>query len=225
MKIRALFLTVAVLGLGMSGASEAAKPKPKPVCNLIQDATGDGGASEVPGNASDDIVSGDVASDGKTITGVVRLAELAQPDPQSPLGRAYMMEFGVKGAESLLFLSARVYPTGTKYIFGYSGVDPNTGVNTSYTLGDATGVVDVAKKEVRISAPNASFAPAGSKLPKGAKLLAPTAKTMRVFGQGVVPSQQVGPARAPLGGLTLQFDDGSGLGYTVGALSCVKPGT
>jgi hypothetical protein len=227
MKVRAVLLVLALLPTGAATSALAAtraKPAPKPVCNLVTDATGDSGIDPVPGDANDDIVSADIASDGKKLTAVLRMAAMAQPDP-AVLGRALSMEFTAKGSENLLFLAARTYPTGTKYLFGYTADDPNTGVTTRYTIGEAVGSVDPAKKEVRITAPNAAFAPSGTKLVKGTKLSALTASSDRIFGQGVVPSQEVGGQRAPLGGLTLRFDDATGKSYVVGTLSCVKPGT
>jgi hypothetical protein len=226
MKLRATILVVSLLPLGAATSALAVtKPAAKPVCNIIKDASGDAEYNgAVPGDGNDDIVSADVASDGKKITAVLRLAALAQPDPMAPLGQGFFVEFGAKGSDSNLFLSARTYPTGTKYVFGYSAPDPNTGINTSYTIGDATGSIDTAKKQVRITAVNSAFAPAGSKLTKGTKLLVPTATTYRIAGQGLVPSQSVAGTRVPIGGLLLPFDDASGKTYTVGTLSCVKPG-
>lgn len=208
---------------GFLSAAEAAKA-PKPVCNLIADAAGDATYNNVPGADGDDIVGGDVASDGTKVTGVIRLKALAANDPQAPLGRSYFVEFAVKGAEAVLFVNARTYPTGTLFTYGYRGIDPNSGIGTSYSLGAATGVVDLAKGEIRITAPNAGFAPSGSKLPKSSKLTGLAATSWRMAGQGLVPSQQVGPARVPLGGVQMMFDDGAGGSYTVGAPSCVKPG-
>jgi hypothetical protein len=230
MKVRAAILVLALLPVGAATtALGATKPKPKPlpkVCNLIVDDAGDekyNGA--VPGDGNDDIVSGDLSSNGKVITGVLRLAALAQPDPMSPLGEGYFLEFSAKGADNTLFLSARTYPTGTKYVFGYSAADPTSGINTSYTIGTATGSVDTAKKEVHITAPNAGFAPAGTKLTLGTKLLGPAATSYRIVGQAVVPSQSVGGQRVPIGGLLLPFDTASSSkSYVVGQASCVTPG-
>jgi hypothetical protein len=226
MKVRAALLVLALLPTGAATTALAAtKAKPvKPVCNLVTDPSGDAGVSPVPGDANDDILSADVASDGKKITAVLRMAAMAQPDP-AVLGRALTMEFSARGSENLLFLSARTYPTGTKYLFGYTAPDPKTNVTTRYTIGEATGSLNPAKKEVRITAPNAAFAPSGTKLPKATKLLALTASSDRILGQGAVPSQEVGGQRVTIGGLTLQFDDASGKTYVVGTLSCVKPGS
>jgi hypothetical protein len=225
MKARSTLIAASLLALAAAGHASAAPAKAKPVCNIISDPAGDAGVSPAPGADGDDIVSADVASDGTTLTGVIRTAALADVDPQAPMGRSYFVEFSVKGSADLLFVSARTYPTGTKFVYGYSGVDPNTGVNTSYTLGEATGVIDVAKKEVRISAPVKGFVDgAKAKLANGTKLGALASRVYRQGGQGLVPSQQVGPARVPLGGFNLLFDDAVGGTYVVGTPSCVVVG-
>lgn len=224
MKARPVLLALALLAPVVGPAAEAAtRPKPKPVCQIIKDAPGDATYNNVPGDGNDDIVTGDLASDGRTITGVVRLAALAQPDPAAPLGQAFFVRFSPRGVDKLLFLSARTFPSGTTYSFGYSAADPNTGIDTSYTLGEAKGVVDTTKKEVRVTVPVAAFKAAQVNLARGLKLLTPTAETFRIVGQGMVPSQQAGPVRVPLGGVLLPFDEASGASYVVGTPSCVKP--
>ena len=96
------------------------------------------------------------------------------------------MLFTAPGSGDLLFVSARTYPQGTKFVYGYQAVDPNTGVNTNYTLGDATGTVDTAKAEVHVSAPTKAFVDgAKAKLAKGAKLAGLTASADRIYGQGL----------------------------------------
>ncbi len=227
MKIRAVVLAAVLLtscaGTGAFAATKA-KPKPKPVCNLIKDDTGDATYNNAPGNGTDDILTADVASDAKNVTGVIRLAALATPDPQAPFGHGYFVQFTPKGTETNLFVSARTYPQGTTFVYGYSAADPNTGVNTSYTLGQGTGTVDTAKKEVRITAPLSGYKATEIQLTPGRKLIGLTAASYRLAGQGVVPSQNVGPARAPLGGFLLPFDDATGTSYVMGMPSCVKVG-
>lgn len=219
---RPVLLLVAATVVATTISANAAPPKA--VCNLIKDGKGDASYNNVPGDAGDDIVSADVASDGKVVTGVVRVAKLTVPNPASPLGQAFFTKFNVKGSPEILFLSARTYPQGTQYIYGYTAPDPNTGVNTSYTLGMATGVVDLAKNEVRISAPATAWKDAKAVIKKGTNLSSLLADTWRLAGQGVVPSQQVGPVRVPLGGLLLPFDNATGKSYVVGTKSCVVPG-
>jgi hypothetical protein len=228
MKTRATIVATSLLVLAGAGYASAAPAKAaKPVCNLIADDKGDSGISPVPGADGDDIVSADIATDAKTVTAVIRLAGLSDPDPQAPLGRSYSVLFTAPGSADLLYLAARTYPQGTKYIYGYQAVDPNTGVTTNYTLGDATGAVDAAKGEVHVSAPVKAFVDgAKAKLAKGAKLAGLSASVDRIYGQGVVPSQSPAPGapRVPLGGFTLQFDDATGGSYFMGTPSCVAVG-
>jgi hypothetical protein len=215
-----LFLVAAcVAATGLTAQAAA----PKKVCNLVTDAKGDSVIVAAPGDASSDIVGGDFASNAKQLTAVIKLDKLANPNPQSPLGQAYFMVFTVKGTADVLSVSAGLYPTGNEFTFGYQGLDPNTGVNTSYTLGDAKGVIDMAKSEIRITADIAKFPQAKLLKPKGT-VTSMTAEARRVYGQRVVPSQQgpVGP-RVPLGGATLTLDTATGKKYTLGALSCVVP--
>lgn len=224
MKRRAFLATGILAGSLLTGVAFAA-PAPT-VCQIIKDAKGDAKyAGAVPGDSSVDIVSADVASDGKIVTGVVRVDKLTVPNPQAPLGQAWFVKFNVKGAPEVIFLSARQYPQGNVFVFGYTAPDPTlAGINTSYTLGTATGVLDMDKNEIRISAPAAEFKKANATIVKGAKLSGLLADTWRIAGQGFVPSQQVGPVRAPLGGLLLPFDNATGTTYTVGTKSCVALG-
>jgi hypothetical protein len=229
MKSQVTLLAAAAVLVGGAGYASAApaKPKPvKPVCNLVQDAKGDANISgAVPGTDGDDIVGGDIASDGTSITAVVRMAAIPAADPASPNGRSYIFDFSVPGSESGLFLSARTHPTGTTFVFGYSGVDPTTTLNTSYSLGSATGVVDAAKGEVRVTAPIKGFVD-GAKvaMANGTTLKGLGVRVFRQASQTLVPSQQVGPARAPLSGLNVLLDDAAGGSYVMGTPSCVAVG-
>jgi len=236
MKTQVTLLTAAALlvgGAGYASAAPKAKPKPKPVavapvCNLVVDAKGDAKYNNVPGAAGDDIVSADLANDATTITGVVRLAGLSANDPQAPFGRNFSVLFTAPGSPDLLFMSARTYPQGTKFVYGYQAPDPTSGVNTNFVLGDAMGVVDTAKAEVRISAPVKGYIDgAKAKLAPGAKLAGLTASVDRIVGQGFVPSQSPAPGapRVPLGGFLLPFDAANGTApYFMGTPSCVAVG-
>ena len=219
MKVRSTLLVLALLPALGGGVAQAAAAKK--VCNIVQDDTGDAVLVAAPGNDSDDIVSADLASDGKLLTAVVRTAGYTNPDPEAPLGRHYLVQFDAKGADTTLFLSARTYPQGTQFFYGYSGV--NVVVNTSYTQGAAQGFIDAAKHEVHITVPVSVFKDHGAKFLKGSKVT-PTVTVYRMAGQGVVPSQQAGPVWLPLGGLSEAFDDATGKSYVVGTKSCVTPG-
>jgi len=221
MKLRTSLLVAAVTVSGLAASASAA---PKAVCNTITDAKGDAVYAALPNNPSLDIISGDVASDKTNLTGVIRVDKLSVPSVQSPMGQSFLVNFSVKGAPDPLFVGARLYPTGNKFVYGYIAVDPVNGLSTRYTLGDATGVVDLDKSELRISVPVAAFAKQ-AKLNPGAKLSGLTAESSAVVGQGAVPSQSVGPSpRIPLGGLLLPTDDATGKAYIAGTPSCVAVG-
>ena len=217
MRLVAGFATACTIAALAAVPAEAAKVAPA-VCKLIFDDEGDQSA---PGDASVDIVGGDFATNGKQVTGIIRLKALTNPNPASPLGQAYFLTFTVKGSADQLTLGAGLYPTGNQFTYGYQGVDPTSGVNTSYTLGEAKGVI--AGNEIRITADIAKY-PQAKFLKNGNKVTTLAADARRVYGQRVVPSQQVGPVRAPLGGLNLTHDDATGKTYTLGARSCVAVG-
>lgn len=113
-----------------TGAAEAARPKPKPLCNLVTDDKAD----VATGNQSLDIVSGDLATNAKTITAVIRVAKLTAEDTMSPTGRYFEFAFTYEG--SGYAIKALLTPTGN-----------------IWADGKGTGVVDTAKNEVRISMP------------------------------------------------------------------------
>lgn len=217
-----LLAAATVTAVAAVPASAAPKPKPKPVpkvCNIIADDPGDASnASQIPSDDSQDIIGGDFASNGKKLTGIIRLKSLAQQNPRAPLGQAYYVLFKIRGSDDVLTLSAGLFPTGNEFTYGYQGKDPNTDVNTSYTLGKAAG--EVKGNEIFITADIAAF-PQKALLKNGNSVTELTAEARGVYGQRVVPSQQVGPARAPLGGVTLTFDTATGKPYVLGNPSCV----
>lgn len=191
-----------VASAGLAGAAPAA-------CNLVSDAKGDAGGfvitdpAPLPSNPQLDLVSGDIATKGKTITAVIRTAELGATDSQAPTGRAYYANFDAAGAT--LFLAVRIDGTGAaSYTGGFIE-------NTRTSLGPATGVIDTAKKEIRISAPlslfNAQAAIKDGTAIQNLNLLAQ--RFVGAAGAGATPS-----ADDALGGKT----------YTAGSPSCVPVG-
>src|SRR5436309_3219817 len=105
MRTRRSIACVALLAVALTAPSAMAAtkkkpaPKPKPVCHLIVDKASDSGpdtnaaggsaAASSVYDSSLDIVGGDVASDGKTITAVIRVAKLTTSDSMAPLGRQW----------------------------------------------------------------------------------------------------------------------------------------
>jgi hypothetical protein len=135
------------VAVAAAGAAVAA-PTPKPVCNLVQDAAGDVSA---PPSDNLDIISADVATTSKRLTAVIRVKKLASSDGTSPTGVGYTMRFNVPGNAATYYLLASVEPDpiGTT-TFEYGTVE--TG-NQLTPIGDAYGVFDLAKSEVRITSP------------------------------------------------------------------------
>ena len=145
---------VVVLAIALTSVSAVAatkkkkpapKPKPKPVCNLVVDPATDGPPT---GDASLNIVSADVATNATTITAVIRVQKLSDPDLMAPQGRFYELQF-----------------TGTSQQIGvpiYAMLSP---AGNTFEGGAGTGVVDVAKNEIRISVPLSHWTGAGSVVP------------------------------------------------------------
>lgn len=199
MKARAAVLVSAIIAAGLAGsASAATKPAPK-VCKLITDATGD----VTPAGPSLDIVSGDVASDAATkkITAVIRVAGgLGASEPTAPTGRTWRIQFTHPSSDKPLYLLASQEPTGTTFEFGtISG-------NFLDGQGTATGVIDAAKNEVRITAPSAFDGLA--KLTAGSKVTSISAVTQRRFVVLLTAGDSAIATKS----------------YTLGAASCVAVG-
>ena len=142
--LRTALALTAVASVALAGGAAAAPAKAKPVCNLITDPAGD---TTGPSTALD-IVSGDVASNGKTFTAVIRLAALAESDLSSPTGIAWGMQVTSPKSELPYYLLATKFQ-GAAVEFTYGQVNGNQ----LEEAGVGTGVLDVAKKEVRIDAP------------------------------------------------------------------------
>ena len=202
-----------VLALGVCAALAAATgvagatTKAKPVCNLITDAKGDGGIA----TSSDDvdILSGDIASNAKTITAVLRLAgDPSAFNPQAPGGKNYYVSFTAPGSDQAQFLSAGFDQTGAAtYETGYTQDVNGVGQSTP----DADAVTGSVKGDVlTITAPLSAFSGRVNIKP-GKKLTGLTADVFALIGAGGT-------------GLLANADTATGTSYVAGAASCVKPG-
>lgn len=207
--LRTALATSLVATVALAGGAAAA---PKPVCNLMSDPKGDASFLDtLPNDRSLDIVSADVASDAKTLTGVLRVDAFSAVSPTSPLGRGYYVMFNAPKAEFPIYLNVQITPDVTRFAWGTR--ETLASGNGSYVRkGEATGVIDAAKNELRISVPLADVA-AVTKLTPGTKLTALTASTTSVIGTSAS------------GGLVATVDDAAGSkAYLVGTPSCVAPG-
>lgn len=213
----------AVLAEALTAAQAPAAAKAKPVCRLVSDARGDAAwLDRVPGGPTDDLLTADIASDGRTVTVVFRMADLQQPDPAAPLGHGYAFYFRVRGAAEATrhFVSAYTHPTGTRFVYGHL-VEHPAGPR-AHVLGPARGAVSVAKDEVRVHAPAAGFRP--PQVRRGATLSDLQVSTYRWWGPGVVEDPTVLGVTVPVTGIGTGFDTAVGSRYVVGTPSCVRPG-
>lgn len=200
-----LVLTVAFTGIASAATKKAATPKP--VCNQVTDAKGDAAVGPLPSDSNLDIISGDIASDGKVVTAVIRLASFAATDPQSPMGRTYYFGFNAPGAANQVYLSVGVDPVlGTTYDYG----DLEGSLYTSKANKDVSGSIDAAKGVLTVTAP----ADLGglTTLKAGMKLTGLEVKSTALLGaagSGVVETVDTATGAKP---------------YSVGTASCVVPG-
>ena len=211
MKIRtAVFAAVVVTAsVGVSAASAAPKKKlPPPVCNLLVDDKGD----ELPApNGSLDVVSADIASDTKKITGVIRLAGAPTAvDPTAPTGKTYHLEFIGQGGTDPVFLSYLVTPTASNATYGY--YDPTTRINTG--IGQAQ--LKIVGNTIYMTAPIGAFSPYG-KFKVGSKITGLSVQNGRMVGAYVDSGTYA--YNSPVA----DSAEG-GKVYTAGARSCVKVG-
>ncbi len=189
----ALALTGSLFAVGASQAATA------PVCKLMTDAEGDVTAVQ---SKNLDIVSGDIASDSKNLTGVIRVAGLSSSDSTAPSGFGHQVRFNVDGgAVPFYFLASNEPSPIGSLTFEYGTVDGN--ILTK--VGDAVGVVDTKANEIRMSAPTSVFG-----VKAGSKITGMQAVTQRRF---VVLLS---------GGDSSAIDDTKT--YIAGTKSCVTPG-
>ena len=200
---KAQIAAVVALGL-MAGAHSAdaavkKKPTPKPLCQLVTDPSGDVKTSD----ASIDLLSADVASNKDTITVVFRVAKLTADDTLAPTGRFYSLSFTTPDGLGNS-ITAQLTPTGNIW---NGGSPPSTSTGT--------GVVDVAKNEVRVSVPIDRLV--GHPLFKPGTLL--TNLVARAdYGNPVLAAQT---SLGLLGDVTTKENAKS---YPIGAASCVAVG-
>lgn len=208
-----LLAASAVLVTGAAAASAAPKkPKPapvKPVCNLVVDDPNDTfllrsqeGVATGPQEDALDIVSADLASDAKRITAVIRVKKLATTIATG-VGQGYELQF-LNDGENTLYLGATITNGAQTFSVGFR--DPTA--NRATSLGEASGVFDLAKNEVRISAPVSAFSAQGTGVKPGKLLSIGTITASRnLVAVNVFADVNEG-----------------GTTYKAGAPSCVTPG-
>jgi hypothetical protein len=204
-----LAVTASLLGTGVAGAA-VKKPVAKPVCNLVTDPGAD---TALPDDGMD-ILGGDVASDAKSFTAVIRLKSVKSTG-LGELGRDLQMTFDLPGAEAPVWIGYTTSAYGGD-AFQYGLIGKGDAGATSPT-GDAVGIIDTAKNEIRMTVPVSALNALGKAKP-GAK----------VSNIAIAASQLVGIAPNPLDTYAFEsfaIDDAAGSkAYVAGQASCVKPG-
>jgi len=208
-----LALVASVTAAGAAGAATKPKPKPvKPVCNLVTDDKGDG-AGLVNNQDGLDVLSGDLASNAKSVTAVIRLAAapVAAGNPDAPEGAAYYFVFSVPGATNPLYLTASSDVTG-KYSFAMGDVQPSPTGGQLYQNATGTVTGHINGSVITMTVDRGVLGALGDVKPG-----------QKVTGLGV---EVFYPVEVPMvGGLLEEADSASGKSYVAGALSCVKPGS
>ena len=192
-------IALAVLVLAVATPAHAAV-KVKPACNLVKDSGGD--AYVVPGTANQqtydpslDIVSADVAANGKYLSAVIRLKDLTEADSLAPAGRVWRLT--VTNGTASVGLSTFVSTWGTYF-------------------GQGTGTVDYTHNLIQMNIALADIPYA--KIKVGDKL-----KNINVYANwmiGLNPAATFGYGIEPAGGSTDSAVNTT-VSYAVGYPSCV----
>lgn len=216
MRARALLVTTSLLATGLGTvAAEAAPKRIPPTCNMAKDAAGDSsddfaGAPVFPADAGLDIIGGDVASNGKNITAVIRLAQ--PPGQATAYIKRYIAQFKVAGQANPMILAAAVGPVGTTYSFGWYGPGTTGDPAYNYSGTPATGSIDGTVITVTASLADAAATEELGAIKKGTKVNALTITANRRL-----------PAVAQAPGQVVTADEAIGKGvYYAGNPSCVK---
>jgi hypothetical protein len=148
-RLRSGVVIALLVSAATTGIASAAKPKP--LCHLVVGLKGGQpsvfGPGSVPSelplpygalplyDAALDLRSADVANNAKTVTVVFRLAKLGGGDTTAPAGRFYNFSWVWASSGVAQNIAARITPTGNTF------------------SDNATGVVDLAKNEIRVNQP------------------------------------------------------------------------
>jgi hypothetical protein len=187
-----------------------AAAKPKPVCHLIPDAPDD--TSPVPADSLE-LLSADIASDARRLTAVFRVKQLADTEPTAPLGRIYQVNLIGQGGTTYAFLSYFVTPAGGAFKYGYRSVG-----SVDEAKGAATGKIDSARNEIRVTVPVAALSalPGVGSFKAGARITSIQVRLSRWHGAYVDDQTH--------GGVDSEADTAlASRNYLGGTPSCVKP--
>jgi hypothetical protein len=223
---RTVWVALALVGTAVTQAGAAPVP-----CRLLRDGTRDTGPQELvaPGSTSDvDLVSADVATNAKYLTVALRVRDLATTDPTAGVqGRSYALAFSV-GLDAHFSLWATLGSPRTFALYREAEA-ASRGWSTYRTtpLARATGTVDTAHDEIRMTVPLAALdlgrLTAGSTL---TDLAAYSTRTDGDYEGSAVPSELPLGARPVVqpGDPWDYIAPARDVRYVAGARSCVAVG-
>lgn len=216
MRVRALLVTTSLLATGLSAVAAQAAPKVAPVCNMAKDGTGDTnndleGAPVFPDDQGLDLVGADVASNGKNITAVIRLAD--EPGDATAYVKRYIAQFKVAGQANPMLLAAAIDATGVTYQFGWYGPNATGSNGFRYSGTPATGAIE--GQTITITAALADVAAVAE--------LGPVKKGTKINALSVTANRRLPALTAFPQGIVYPADEMIGKGvYYAGNPSCVK---
>lgn len=227
--LKVLVLAALAGGFVVTAPADAAPKPPAKSCRLVKDAAADTEAL-TPDESLDrqlDILSADVATNARDLTVVLRLAALTASDPANPQGRVY--EFDFTAVEKNFIVMGSLLPGGNSFnvFISETRLEENeSGARSATGIGSATGVVDVVKKEIRMTAPLSVFTP-HAPIARKTPLVHLAAFTYRANGYSAQPAHDALPVKAEVtGDVGLGADQAWGrmAYYRAGSPSCVRPG-
>lgn len=196
-----LVVAVLVAASAVTAPAYAAPKKPKPVCHLVKDGTGDAMAYRTGQpqtyDPSLDILSLDVNANATTMTVVIRVKDLTEDSQVAPFGRTWTMSV-VAPTKTLDFRAYTSQQGGDHFTYG-------------------KGTLDYAKNEIRM---HATLSELAVKLPKGALLRGFYATSAATVAYD--PAWGVGSGFSGFG--ATDQTDPTKAAFKVGSLSCVKVG-
>jgi hypothetical protein len=208
----------------------AAAAGPRVYCNLVRgdDAYESPEETVLPGSTQHvRIKSADVATNAKHLTAVVRLRTMRGTDPTQALqGLRATFWFSAQGAENDYYdVIADLGRVNTFWVesadVDFYGAGPAFAYNgTVNKVGDAVGVVDVKRAEIRITVPLTVFHRGPGGVRKGTSLSGFGASVLQKFGD-----HPGAPASVTYAGLHRDgVEAPAHVRYPVGAPSCVPVG-
>jgi len=148
-----VLITVMAVGATVIGPASAWSSPKRPACDLITDPVGDTQQLMPADYPQLDIVSGDVATNAKWLSAVIRVDHLSADVATPADGRGYDVYFSIGSAN---------FAAAAQLVFGGPGFElyktsgpaqQGTGGQAGTGIAEMRGVIDVRRHEIRMSVP------------------------------------------------------------------------